>query len=264
LPRLRPLRALQNVWVAVTLTWIGGYVDIVGYLSIYGLYTAHMSGNTVSMARSAVIFNWYDLARYGWAVICFVLGLVLGGITFEAQRRNALRTRIPLTLAFEFILLAGFVVGAGLTPAAPDPPIRPQPDPQYYLMIALLALAMGIQNVTIRKVGGINVYTTFVTGTLVKFAEALSSYLFWLHDRLRFNFPTRLSRVARLSWRQPSMRHVILTGALWLAYFVGAICGVLALTRFSHRSLIFPLLLLIVLSIYAAIARRTFTEEEDL
>jgi Protein of unknown function (DUF1275) len=45
---------------------------------------------------------------------------------------------------------------------------------QYYLMVGILAFAMGVQNVVVRRVGGLTVYTTFVTGALVQFGEAVS------------------------------------------------------------------------------------------
>ncbi|MGZ6195276.1 MAG: DUF1275 family protein [Candidatus Binataceae bacterium] len=36
------------------MTWAAGFIDLVGYISLYGLYTSHMTGNTV--ARWPVIY----------------------------------------------------------------------------------------------------------------------------------------------------------------------------------------------------------------
>ncbi len=85
-------------------------------------------------------------------------------------------------------------------------------------MVALLAIPMGIQNVVIRKVSGINVYTTFVTGSLVKFAENLSLYLFWLRDRTRRRFRRRILKVLRISPRTLPFQRTALTLGLWTAY----------------------------------------------
>jgi uncharacterized membrane protein YoaK (UPF0700 family) len=46
-------------------------------------------------------------------------------------------------------------------------------------MVALPAAAMGIQTVTMRRVAGLRVCTTYVTGTLSKWAEAMVQYAFW-------------------------------------------------------------------------------------
>jgi hypothetical protein len=50
---------------------------------------------------------------------------------------------------------------------------------QYYFMVGLLAMAM-CSDVTIIKGAGLNVYTTFITGSSVLFGEAASQYIFWL------------------------------------------------------------------------------------
>src|SRR5580658_11080468 len=101
--------------------------------------------------------------------------------------------------------------------------IPPQPALKFFLMVALLAVPMGIQNVVIRKVGGLNVYTTFVTGSLVKFAESMSEYLFWVRDRTQLRFRRRIWRVLRISPRQPSAQHAALTITLWVVYLTGGV-----------------------------------------
>jgi hypothetical protein len=52
-------------------------------------------------------------------------------------------------------------------------------------MVGLLAMAMGVQNVTIEGVGGLNVYTTFQHWFIVLFGEAASQYIFWLIAQCR-------------------------------------------------------------------------------
>jgi len=181
-----PLRALQRTPIALLLTWVAGFIDVLGTLYIYNIYVAHMSGNTVAMARHLAHMHALAAIRHGWPIATFIAGLIAGSILFEAQIRGAIRWRIPSTLALETLCLAVFVfAGAGVN-FAPDVP--PQPALKYYFLVALLTLAMGLQNVSIRKVGGLNVYTTFVTGSLVKFAESASDFLFWIRDRLHGRF----------------------------------------------------------------------------
>ncbi len=119
-------------------------------------------------------------------------------------------------------------------------------------MVALLAIPMGIQNVVIRKVGGINVYTTFVTGSLVKFAENLSQYLFWVRDRTRRRFRRRILKVLRISPRTVPLQRTALTLSLWLAYLAGAVCGGISIQRWALLGMVAPFALLSAIALYGA------------
>jgi uncharacterized membrane protein YoaK (UPF0700 family) len=255
LRRRRPLRALQKTPVALVLTGVAGFVDVFGYLFVYGIYVAHMSGNTVAAARHMVDLEWYGFLRNAWPIAAFIAGLIIGGIIFEAQTRGRIRLPVASTLLLEAILIAGFIAAAsGIHLVASIPP---QPSHRYYLIVALLTVAMGVQNVTVRKVGGLNVYTTFVTGTLVKFGEAAASFIFWVRRRTRNRLRARLAKAMRVAPRQQDFLHMVLTAALFVAYLAGAYCGALAGLRFDLRAMFVPLSVLIALLIYSAV--RPFT-----
>ncbi len=87
-------------------------------------------------------------------------------------------------------------------------------SPTYFAMIATLAFAMGIQTATLTHFGTLNVYTTFVTGTLTKFAESLSESLFWIHDTHASGTP--MSRTVRQLFSQPDFRR---------SAFLLSVCG---------------------------------------
>ena len=53
-----PLTTVEKVILALAMTWAAGFVDLVGYVSLYGLYTSHMTGNTVAMARHISELQW--------------------------------------------------------------------------------------------------------------------------------------------------------------------------------------------------------------
>ena len=100
------LTTQEAVTIALLMTWSAGFIDIVGYLSLFGLYTAHMSGNTIAMARHIVQHKWWGFARGGWPIATFVFGLVLGSFIYTAEKRRNVRPRFPATVALEILLIA--------------------------------------------------------------------------------------------------------------------------------------------------------------
>ncbi len=245
-----PLTTIEKVNLALAMTWAAGFVDLVGYVSLYGLYTSHMTGNTVSMARHISELDWPGVVRRGWPIVTFIFGLMLGAFIYEAEKRRKIQVPFPTAIGLEALLIGIFIVAATGSHYKAD--IPPQPAVKFFLMVALLAVPMGIQNVVIRKVGGINVYTTFVTGSLVKFAESLSEYLFWLRDRTRGRFRLRILKVLRVTPRLVTAQRAALTFGLWAIYLTGAVCGGFAVQQWKLLAMLAPFGLLAGISLYGA------------
>jgi uncharacterized membrane protein YoaK (UPF0700 family) len=232
------------------MTWAAGFVDLVGYVSLYGLYTSHMTGNTVAMARHISALQWSGVVRRGWPILMFVFGLILGAFIYEAEKRRQIQIPFPPAIGLEALLIAIFIAAGIGSDFKAD--IPPQPAGKFFVMVALLAIPMGIQNVVIRKVGGINVYTTFVTGSLVKFAENLSQYLFWVRDRTHRRFRRRIVKVLRISSRRLPFQRAALTLGLWTAYLGGAVCGGFSIQRWALLGMVAPFALLLAIALYGA------------
>jgi uncharacterized membrane protein YoaK (UPF0700 family) len=257
----RPFAALQKTPVALILTMVAGFIDVFGYVFIYGVYVAHMSGNTVATARHLVDLQFYGFLRHSWPIVTFVIGLMIGAFILDVQLRRPVAIPVSLPLLLEAILLGSFIAaasGINFTAAIPA-----QPAGKYYLTVALLAVSMGLQNVVVRKVGGLNVYTTFVTGSLVKFAEAASSFVFWFRDRTHHRLRSRLGKVLRVALHQRDFLHIVLTSALFFAYLVGAYCGTLAGLKYELKAMFIPLGILVGLTAYSAIRPFTHLTEEE-
>ena len=202
------------------------------------------------MARHLAEMQWTGVVRRGWPILTFIFGLMLGAFIYEAERRRKIRVPFAPAIGLEALLLAIFI-GAG-SGSGYKADIPPQPAGKFFVMVALLAIPMGIQNVVIRKVSGINVYTTFVTGSLVKFAENLSLYLFWLRDRTRRRFRRRILKVLRISPRTLPFQRTALTLGLWTAYLGGAVCGGFSIQRWALLAMVAPFLLLSAIAQYGA------------
>jgi uncharacterized membrane protein YoaK (UPF0700 family) len=245
-----PLTTLERVNLAFAMTWAAGFVDLVGFVALYGLYTSHMTGNTVGMAREISLLDWPGVVRHGWPIAMFIFGLMAGSFIYEAEKRRSIAVPFPPAIALEAVLLGIFIAAA--TGSNFKAEIPPQPAAKFFLMVALLAVPMGIQNVVIRKVGGINVYTTFVTGSLVKFAESLSEYLFWVRDRTRGRFRSRIGKVIRVTPRLATAQQAALTLGLWMLYLTGGVCGGFALQEFRLLAMLAPFTLLASIALYGA------------
>lgn len=246
LPR-PPLGTYGRAGVALILAWIAGFVDAVGYLLLQRVYTSHMTGNTAGLALRLDRAQWHAAARLAWPIFAFLAGLMASAAITEAARRRRFHSRLSLVLGAEVLLLTG-LIAAGLA--------RIQAS---ILWLALPALAMGMQTVTVTKVGGQRVYSTFLTGTLSKFAEAITGFFFWLGDSRR---QRRSGLVQTHSWlrqaaRHRLLRHALLTAGLWVLFLAGGFAGAWSESLAGLHALAWPitaLALLIVLDLRRPIA----------
>ena len=95
--RIELLDSVQKAWLAIGLTWVAGFVDIVGYTVLKQILNANMSGNTVLIPYHLFQHGPVNAAARGWAVLMFVIGLIacaviqrhdLGHGIFPAPRQH--------------------------------------------------------------------------------------------------------------------------------------------------------------------------------
>jgi uncharacterized membrane protein YoaK (UPF0700 family) len=217
-------------------------VDITVWLILYHVYASHMTGNTASFADEIVQRNWSEAFHHGWVILPFLGGLLYSAATTKAARRKGFHSSFSIALITEVLLLASFVALGSRYVEKNE--LKPPPGLIEYVLLALPAAAMGIQTVTVTNINGLRVYTTYLTGSLSKFSEAVTDYLFWLHDRTRGRVRARLGKTLRVSPRRKSFQHAILTASLWIGFFLGAFCGALAERQFVLFGLYAPMAVL--------------------
>lgn len=233
----------QKAWLAIGLTWIAGFVDIVGYTVLDQILNANMSGNTVLVP--------YYLLRHGsglafpraLALLMFVTGLIACACIHEACVRHGILSSAAVTLGLEALLLIAFVIGGGkyVSRTGVSSAI---PANNFYLLVALGCTAMGLQNATLTRVGALSVRTTHVTGTLAQFAEYWSSYMFWFYDKTRRPGDGRFRETVRLSLHHEDFKDAAITAALWIGFLIGAASGVLLLHAWNLNALFLPVVVL--------------------
>lgn len=222
------------------LTWISGFVDAVGFLTLVRIYTANMSGNSVALGIQISSQNWFEATRRLLPVVAYVIGLLFSRVVIGIGARNRVRSIASVTLLCEVVfLLPPLFVNI----SRPHLPLKTELS-----YIGFFSIAMGIQNGTLTRFGSLTLHTGFVTGTLVKFAEEFTKYLTWFFNSLRGR-KRSLAEVLAGSPKQDVFRNTLWLGSMWVAYVAGACCGTLGEYKMNLRSLFVPILGLVVLII---------------
>jgi len=155
--------------LAITLAAIGGWVDAIGFLTLFGLFTAHLSGNTARLGVAIGQGEGSTALTYAVPIVVFFAGAVLG-VAFVTARRARGRGAIGPLLAVEAVLVATFMVAGTQLRDAGD--LTPR-SAAYYGLAVLAVAAMGLQTAALRHAAGVPVHTTFITGMVTHLAEAI-------------------------------------------------------------------------------------------
>ncbi len=144
-------------WGLIVLTITTGTVDAVSYLRLGHVFVANMTGNVVFLGFAAA--GARDISAPGSLVAMagFLIGAFGGGALVRRSSTNAhlllQATAVKFVLSvLALVLTILFAVHAG--------------TPSGYALTALLALATGVQNAAVRKLGVPDFTTTVLTLTL--------------------------------------------------------------------------------------------------
>src|SRR5579884_2093579 len=243
----RVLAAHPKAWLAVWMAWAAGFVDVVAWVVLDHIYASHMTGNTASFAQNLVAGKLTEAFHHGWPILPFLGGLLYSATSTKIARRRGIHSSFSIALISILVLLIAVVFTASPY-MSPEGTLRLPTGWLYYLLIAMLAAAMGMQTVTVTNINGLRVYTTYLTGSLSKLAENSVDFLFWMYDRLRHRHPRRVVRVLRVTPRQKHLQNAALTAGLWIGFFTGGVCGAAAEGRFALYSLFAPIAILTIAS----------------
>ena len=247
-----PLGSSGKRWVAAILTCVAGFVDVVGYITLFQVFTANMSGNSIHIGQFLVDRNFHDLFAPAIAVFSYVTALIAARVIIEIGARRHLASIATWTLLLEFILLITAVLAA--RPYVHDGRI-PSSSSIRFLVTALLAFAMGSQTATLTKIGPLTVYTTFVTGTLTKFAQRLSIWTFRAYDQGRISFASLIT--------DQDFRDSLFLLSIWFCYVVGAAIGAIFRKHFELDALLIPTMVIFALILLDQIRPMSLEEEKE-
>jgi uncharacterized membrane protein YoaK (UPF0700 family) len=168
--------------IACAMAFLAGATDVCGLARLRDLFVSFMSGNTTMLAFA---LGHGDLARAGMIaglIALFVAGATIGTIIAVLSGRYHAAT---VALAVTTMLTVPLLWSAAT--------------------VAALTLAMGMLNAAMQRAGATGVSLTYVTGTLVKFAQGLGHHV--------------CGRREDTAWK--------LQGLLWLALLGGAAAATL-------------------------------------
>jgi uncharacterized membrane protein YoaK (UPF0700 family) len=181
------LTSRRDVALACALSALAGYVDGIGFIHLGGLFVSFMSGNSTRMGVSLADGQWHDAAQALGLIALFVIGAALGSLIVLGRGAN----RQQWLLLVEAILLAAAATCDAL--GAPQ------------IAVAMIVLAMGLENAVFQIDGGAGLGLTYVTGALVKAGQLIAA---------------ALTGGERWGW-MPNL-------LLWAALVMGSLCGALA------------------------------------
>jgi uncharacterized membrane protein YoaK (UPF0700 family) len=142
----------------IMLTVVTGIVDAVSYIALGHVFVANMTGNVVflgfALAGASGLSVPVSLAALG----AFLLGALAGGrIATRSGRHRGRHLRTAMAIAVVSVLVAILLATIFGQPVS---------EGARYALIVPLAIAMGIQNATARRLAVPDLTTTVLTMTL--------------------------------------------------------------------------------------------------
>jgi len=151
--------------VLIGMTAVTGLLDAVSFLGLGHVFTANMTGNVVFLAFAIAGVAKVSVGRSFTALLAYLAGATLGGrIMARSESSSPVRSAL-FVFVIEFVLLSCATICA--IGCVEDVPKYPS---QLYWIIAFTAVAMGMRNATVRKLGVPELTTTVLTMTITGLA----------------------------------------------------------------------------------------------
>jgi uncharacterized membrane protein YoaK (UPF0700 family) len=210
----------ERAVLGTSLAFVAGYVDTLGFVALFGLFTAHVTGNFVTMGATLAGSAAGVLAKL-LALPVFVVTVALVRLFVRARASSA----VPLLLAQAALLGTVVVLGRGLVP--------PQgADALGTIVVGLVAVAaMAVQNAAARTVFASLAPTTVMTGNVTQFV---------------------IDAVDRVASRDPAVQasaraRMASMGGPIVGFAAGALGGGVAYFELGFGVLLLPILLLVAI-----------------
>ena len=206
-------------WLPPLLSVIAGIVEVMGYLTLGNLFTAHITGNLVTIAALLVRGGPLSLPQI-LAVPVFMVALAATWLIAEATRRRGPALVRPLLLV-HFLLLSGVLICSAIS----DPVAHPHGRvASFTAMIAVCAMACQFALLRLGVPGAPS--TAVMTGNLTNSVLSLLDTLSRKHP-LREGADEGLKKTSKVV----------------VGFFAGCVVGTAALSLMGHWAWSLPVVL---------------------
>jgi len=204
----------------MALGFFAGYVDTLGFLALFGLFTAHVTGNFILIGAALADPSRSSILLKFLAFPAFIAGVAAARIlVLLVERRRALALRPALLL--ELALLIGFM-GFGIAAT----PVGTEAGPLAMTAGLLGAAAMGAHSAISRLLLGHLAPTSMMTGNVTQIVIDAVDLLRGADD------PGLKTRFAKVLWPL-------------LSFAVGCIVAAFGYLWFGFAALALPVLILV-------------------
>ncbi|VWC37086.1 hypothetical protein BAR24066_06706 [Burkholderia arboris] len=219
---------------------VAGFVDTLSFVALFGLFTAHVTGNFVLIGAG--------IAGFGQGVVlklsvfpAFVCGVIASSLIARSMSARPAWQGTRALHAVQAVLLLGFcAAGVWATPVT-------QPDSLPALVAGIVGtFAMGVQNAHPRVIPRAGVPNTVMTGNVT---QAILDVVDMLSAGTADN--VRAAARARFAKMLPAI----------VAFALGAACGALGFRYVGFLALLAPVCALAALALCASQGAGTVKQE---
>ena len=220
--------AFEHVAFPVALGFVAGFVDIVGFMALFGLLPAHVTGNLIFIAVD-IARQQYNLIMKIAALPIFAASVAISAWLIGTLSEHGRHPFLPM------VLLQAAVLGLSLIAGLLMPPASSADDATVVVVGSTMLFAMAVQNTMMRLILNNLPPTTIMTGNITHMvAEGV---------RLAAGFgravtPSEASMLARRARR---------IGLALASFTAGAIIGGLAQVHVGYIGLLMPIAALLIL-----------------
>ena len=210
----------NDTWVSFGLAFVGGYGDAASFV-LAKTFTGHATGNLVLTAIAVAAHDWRAALEPLSAIVTFLIGISLSVLIVRPLKARLSWPLPPTVMGIEVIL----IVAASLALAS---------DMAHgvELFVIFVSLALGLQNGAFRRVGGISVHTTYLTGMITSLISTTTE--------------RHASEVTPPTLGSPDPKIGLLCG-IWITFVLGAGTGAAMVLHFKALGMLGAALLLIPL-----------------
>src|ERR1700728_2194408 len=142
------------MWLSLGLAFVGGYGDAASFV-LAKTFTGHVTGNLVLAAIAVATNDWRATLGPFSAIVTFLIGIFLSVLIVRPLKAWSSWPLLPTIMGIEVIVIvaASFALSSGLAHGVG-------------IFVIFLSLALSLQNGAFRRVGGISVHTTYLTGMI--------------------------------------------------------------------------------------------------